>query len=174
MNASALSSGPGRDAHGLLEPLEVAEGHQDRRDAGIAQHLGILRIGGDDHVGVRLQHLLGVEVPGARGYRVGLDLPDPGIDLGEPRQLLDDRRRPDELVRPAQEENHLVVGVPQVDHGLDVLGQDDLGPPHIHDAARPLGRVQRRDAQKRQEDPENQRGGKQPDLLHLEHLFHSI
>ena len=168
------AKGPGRDPNGLLEPLEVPEGHEHRRDSGVTQDLGVLGARGDNHVGVRLQHLLGVEVARPRGQRVGPDLPDPGIDLGEPRQLLDDRRRPDQLVRSPQQEDDLVVGVPQVDDRPHVLGKDDLGPPHIHDPARPLGRTERRDAKKRQKHTQNQRQRKKTDPLHPKHPFIKI
>ena len=113
-----------------------------RRDTRLSCLRNLLLRGGEQHLRLVGEQLLHVHV-GALHRRV--NLLNAGVDLLEPCQRLHVSCGGHQLLSAAEQQNHLVVCVPQVSDALRVGGDGDLGAVAVilHEEAGVLLRVLR-------------------------------
>ena len=109
--------------NGALQVGEVLELHVHRRDARLSSLRNLFLRGGEQHLRLIGKQLLHVHV-GALHRRV--NLLNAGVHLLEPGQGLHVRRGGHQLLSAAQQQNDLVVSVPQVSDALGVGRDGDL------------------------------------------------
>ena len=113
----------GSQLNGALQVREVLELNVHRRDTRLSCLRNLLLRGSEQHLRLIGKQLLHVHV-GTLHRRV--NLLNTGVDLLEPRQRLHVSRGGHQLLSPAEQQNHLVVCVPQVSDALRGGGDGDL------------------------------------------------